>query len=51
MDRLEARGWSADGALTDAGRAARLAIETATDEQEQCIVEVLGSRVDDACSS
>ncbi len=50
VDRLQTRGWIADGALTDAGRVARLAIETATDEQEQRIVDLLGSRLDEVCA-
>ncbi len=50
VNRLEARGWVADGALTDAGRAARLAIETATDEQERRIIDVLGRRLDEVCT-
>lgn len=47
---LEARGWLADGALTDSGRAARVAIEAATDAQEQSIVDALGDRVDEVCA-
>ena len=50
MDRLQARGWIADGALSDAGSAARQAIETATDEQEQTIVDALGDRLDEVCA-
>jgi hypothetical protein len=48
--RLENRGWVRDGVLTDAGRAARLAIEQCTDEQERPIVTALGSQLDEVCS-
>ena len=47
---LEARGWLSDDALTDSGRAARVAIEAATDAQEQSIVDALGDRVDEVCA-
>lgn len=47
---LQTRGWIADGALTQAGRAARQAIETATDAQEQDIVDALGAGLDDVCT-
>lgn len=50
VDGLQARGWLTDGALTDAGRAARVAIETATDEQERGIGDALGSRLDEVCT-
>jgi hypothetical protein len=47
---LEARGWLRDGALTDAGRAARAGIEDRTDAAEQAIVDALGGRLEDVCS-
>ena len=40
--RLEQRGWVRDGALTDAGREQRRAVEAATDLAEQPVVEALG---------
>lgn len=40
--RLAARGLVADGAFTDAGRAAREAVEVATDAQCRPIVDALG---------
>ncbi len=48
--RLESRGWIRAGDLTDAGRAARLAIEQRTDEQEQQIVTALDGRLDEVCT-
>ena len=50
VDGLEARGWLRDGALTDAGRAARADIEDRTDASEQAIVAELGGRLDEVCS-
>jgi hypothetical protein len=50
VDGLEARGWLRDGALTDAGRAARADIEDRTDATEQAIVATLGSRLDEVCA-
>jgi len=47
---LEARGWLRDGALTDAGRAARAGIEDRTDAAEQPIVDALGGRLDEVCA-
>ena len=47
---LTARGWIADGALTDAGRAAREDVEARTDLQEQPIVDALGARLDHVCA-
>ena len=47
---LTARGWVADGALTDAGRAAREDVEARTDAQEQSVVDALGDRLDDVCA-
>lgn len=45
--RLGARGWLAADALTDAGRAAREAIEVATDRQMRPAIEALGDRFDE----
>jgi hypothetical protein len=47
VDGLEARGWLRDGALTDAGRAARAGIEDRTDAAEQPIAAALGDRLDE----
>lgn len=47
LDGLEARGWVADGRLTPSGRAARLAVEDATDRAHEPLVARLGDRVDD----
>src|ERR1700683_3810008 len=47
VDGLEARGWLRDGALTDAGPAARVAIEDRTDAAEQSIAAALGGRLDE----
>ena len=47
VDGLEARGWLRDGALTDAGRAARAGIEDRTDATEQPIAAALGGRLDE----
>jgi hypothetical protein len=49
VDGLTGRGWLRDGALTDAGRAARAAIEDQTDAAEQAIVAAMGSRLDEVC--
>jgi hypothetical protein len=46
-ERLVARGLLADGAFTDAGRAAREEVEVATDLQCQPIVDALGADVDE----
>ncbi|QIK65950.1 hypothetical protein G7072_06015 [Nocardioides sp. HDW12B] len=43
---LEARGWVADGALTDAGRQVREDLETATDRSVQVAVDALGDDLD-----
>jgi hypothetical protein len=50
VERLEGRGWVAGAALTDAGRAAREAIERSTDAQEQEVVDALGDRLDEVCA-
>lgn len=39
---LEAKGWVAGGAITPEGRAARLALEDATDASQDALVERLG---------
>lgn len=44
--QLEQRGWLRDGALTDAGREQRRAIEATTDRAEQPIVDALGDELD-----
>ena len=44
---LAEAGWFADGALTDAGRAAREEIEVATDRQCAPIVDALGADLDE----
>jgi hypothetical protein len=49
VEGLERRGWVRDGALTDAGLAARVAIEEHTDAQEESIVTALGGRLDEVC--
>lgn len=46
-ERLVARGLVADGALTDAGRAAREEVEQATDRACQPIVDNLGDDLDE----
>ena len=45
--RLAARGLVADGGFTDAGRAAREAVEVATDGQCQPILDALGDDLDE----
>jgi Helix-turn-helix family len=45
--RLVARGLVVDGGFTDAGRAAREAVERATDRQCRPFVEALGDGFDD----
>ncbi len=46
MSRLQARGWMQGDELTDPGRAARVAIEAATDESQQALIEACGDRLD-----
>ena len=46
-ERLTARGYVADGALTDAGRDAREALEVETDRHCRPIVESLGDDLDE----
>ena len=43
---LERRGWLSDGQLTDDGRAARRAIEAATDASQQHLVDACGTDLD-----
>jgi hypothetical protein len=50
VDGLEARGWLRDGALTDAGRAARNGIEDRTDAAEGAVAVALGGRLDEVCA-
>lgn len=45
--RLTARGWIVDGAFTPAGRAAREAIEVATDLSQQRVIDALGDDLDE----
>jgi hypothetical protein len=45
--RLSARGWVEQSALTSAGRAAREAMETATDRTQQALVDLLGPKLDE----
>ena len=47
LDRLAGRGLVADGAFTDAGRAAREAVERVTDAQLRPAVEALGDDADE----
>jgi hypothetical protein len=49
-ERLQSRGLVRDGAFTDAGRAAREAIEVATDEGCAPIVAALGDDLDELIS-
>ena len=48
--RLTARGWVADGSLTDAGRAARESIEIATDMQMVSALDAIGNDLDELLS-
>ena len=43
---LERRGWWAEGHLTESGRVARSAIESATDASQQCLVDACGADLD-----
>jgi hypothetical protein len=47
LDRLAGRGLVADGAFTPSGRAAREAVEVATDVQIRPVVEALGAHLDE----
>jgi hypothetical protein len=46
VSRLQARGWMQGDELTDSGRAARVAIEAATDAGQQALIEACGDRLD-----
>lgn len=46
-ERLRSRGWLADGGFTDAGRAAREAVEAATDAQMAAPIAALGDDADE----
>lgn len=46
VTRLEARGWLAGGGFTDEGRAARQAIEDATDRSQQRVLDALDGDLD-----
>ena len=43
---LERRGWLLDGALSDAGLEARIALEDATDESQRQLTEGIGERIE-----
>ena len=49
VDALRTRGWVDGDALTDAGHAARDAVEAVTDAQEETVVRALGDRLDEVC--
>jgi hypothetical protein len=51
VGRLEARGWLANGTLTETGRAEREAIERATDTQMRPAVVALGEQLDEVCAA
>jgi hypothetical protein len=46
VDGLRQRDWCADGGLTPAGRAARDAIEAATDRSQDALILALGDSID-----
>jgi hypothetical protein len=46
-ERLEARGYMADGSLTERGRAAREEVEVSTDRQCDKLVDAIGEDLDD----
>jgi hypothetical protein len=49
---LAAKGWvDAEGAMTVAGRLLRDAIEDATDTAQDCLIDALGSDIDDVLSA
>jgi hypothetical protein len=50
MDRMRARGWFDGDALTDAGRAAREAIEVDTDAHMRGAVDAIGDDLDELLS-
>lgn len=47
MERMRSRGWFAGDALTDAGRAAREAIERDTDRQMRSAIDAIGDDLDE----
>jgi hypothetical protein len=47
LERLESRGLVADGAFTEAGRAAREAVEVHTDDQVRLAIDALGDDADE----
>jgi hypothetical protein len=49
-ERLTARGWVKDGALTDAGRSGREAIEVATDQQMVSALNAIGGDLEELLS-
>ncbi|CAN5534224.1 hypothetical protein BH23ACT3_BH23ACT3_12110 [soil metagenome] len=49
-DRLRSRGLVDDTGFTDAGRAAREAVEVATDVQMEPAIRALGDQVDELCT-
>lgn len=54
VQRLTARGWVADGALTPEGRSARTAVEDATDRSQDALLRALGDdaeRVVEGCTA
>ncbi|MET0326390.1 MAG: hypothetical protein ABW219_14290, partial [Ilumatobacteraceae bacterium] len=50
LERLQSRGLVADGAFTEAGRAAREAVEVHTDDQMRLAIEALGDDADELFS-
>ncbi len=50
VDALTDRGLISGDRLTESGRALRASVETATDAQEQSIVDALGDRLDEVCA-
>ncbi len=47
VDGLTRRGWIADGALTEAGRIARITLENTTDRTQDDLITALGDSVED----
>ncbi|BAN01986.1 SCO6745 family protein [Ilumatobacter coccineus] len=47
VDAIEASGWVSGGVITESGRAARTAIEAATDLSQHAIIEAIGDGFDD----
>lgn len=50
MDRMRSRGYFDGDELTDAGRAARESVETATDQQERYVIDAIGDDFDELCT-